>query len=319
MADVKLRIGTRASPLAVAQAREVARLLAEAHGWDVPREDAAGGAVEIVKITTTGDRVRDRPLAAIGGKGLFTKEIEKALVAGEVDLAVHSMKDMPAELPPGLVIAAVTGREDPRDAFIGGPAPRLTELPRGAVIGTCSLRRKAQVLTLRPDFRVVDLRGNVQTRMGKVESGELAGTLLALAGLRRLGLERHASEVVAAEHVLPAIGQGTLCLETRADDERTRALLEAVHHAPTAVATAAERAFLARLGGSCRMPVAGLAEVNGEKVYFRGAVYQPDGSRAFSAERAGDSADAARMGRDAADEIRARAGSDFLAAFVAAQ
>ncbi|MFW6027431.1 MAG: hydroxymethylbilane synthase [bacterium] len=317
MPDVKVKIGTRASPLAVEQARNVAQLLAEAHGWE-PGPGDGGGPAGIVKITTTGDRVRDRPLAAIGGKGLFTKEIEKALITGEVDLAVHSMKDMPAELPPGLVIAAVPQREDPRDAFIGGPAPRLLDLPRGAVIGTCSLRRKAQALILRPDFRVVDLRGNVQTRLGKVESGELDGTMLALAGLKRLGLEGRANEVVAASHMLPAAGQGTLCIEIRADDERTRALLEPIHHAPTGVATAAERAFLARLGGSCRMPVAGLAEVSGERVHFRGAVYAPDGSCAFAAERIGAASDAALLGRDAANEIYAKAGSKFMAAFAAA-
>jgi hydroxymethylbilane synthase len=317
MGNTRLKIGTRASPLAVAQAREIARRLAAAHGWEPP-EDEEGGAVEIVRMTTTGDAIRDRPLAAIGGKGLFTKEIEKALISGEVDLAVHSMKDMPAELPPGLVISAVVEREDPRDAFIGGPAPRLAELPQGAVIGTCSLRRRAQVLTLRPDFHVVDLRGNVQTRLGKVESGALDGTLLALAGLKRLGLEHHASDVVSADEMLPAIGQGCICIETREDDERTRTLLEPIHHTPTGTAMAAERAFLARLDGSCRTPIAGLARVDGDRVHFRGAVYAPDGSRVFRAERSGPAADAARMGRDAAGEIRTKAGAGFLAAFATA-
>lgn len=312
MTHAKLKIGTRASPLALAQSRQIAQALAEAHGWEPPPGED-GGPVELVRITTTGDRVRDRSLAAIGGKGLFTKEIEQALLDGAVDLAVHSLKDMPSELPPGLVIAAVIEREDPRDAFVGGAAPRLAELPKGAAVGTGSPRRRAQLLALRPDLHVTDLRGNVHTRLERVRSGALDGTLLALAGLRRLGLEGEATEIMPPENMLPAVGQGVICVETRADDGKTRALLELIHHAPTAVAVAAERAFLARLDGSCRTPIAGLAEARGGEVRLRGAVYAPDGRRVFTAARSGAAADAERLGREAADEIRHRAGADVLA------
>lgn len=314
--DRPIRIGTRGSALALIQARMVGDALAEAHGLG-PEE--AARLIDIVPISTTGDRMRDRALATIGGKGLFTKEIEQALLDHAVDLAVHSMKDMPVDQPPGLAIAGFLERDDPRDAFVGGPAPDLAGLPRGATVGTSALRRKAQFLMVRPDLCVTGLRGNVETRIAKVESGELAGTALALAGLHRLGLEGRATQVMPPETMLPAIGQGAICIECREKDDRMRALLVAVTHSPTATVLAAERAFLARLDGSCRTPIAGLAEIGGDgRLRFRGALYLPDGSRVFAASRLGDPSDAAAMGHDAAGEVRAQAGSGYEAALAAA-
>ncbi len=305
MAAVKLRIGTRGSPLALWQAHEVRRLLMAAHGLT---EDA----IAIAVIKTSGDRIQDRPLSDFGGKGLFTKEIEEALLERSIDLAVHSMKDVATVLPEGLVIPCLLPREDPRDALISPTAKSLAELPKGAVVGTSSLRRQSQVRHVRPDLKVVSLRGNVDTRLRKIAEGEADATLLALAGLKRLGLEARAAAILSTDEMLPAVAQGAIGIEVRADDAKTRALLEPLHHADTGVCIAAERAFLARLDGSCRTPIAALAELSGGKLQFRGAIYAIDGSATFGDKRSGPPSTAERMGVEAAEDILAAAGNDFL-------
>jgi hydroxymethylbilane synthase len=304
--DVILRLGTRGSPLALAQARMVRQAIASAHGFDPER-------IELKVIRTSGDRIQDRPLSEAGGKGLFTKEIEEALLAGAIDLAVHSSKDMPTVLPAGLVLAAFLEREDARDAFVSRKAKSLAELARGAVVGTASLRRQALVKRMRPDLSVAPLRGNVETRLRRLDEGVADATLLALAGLKRLGIADVATAVLDLEAFLPAVGQGAVGIETRADDARTRTLLEPVNHADTAIALAAERAFLAVLDGSCRTPIAGHATVSAGHLRFRGMILKPDGSEAFETTRAGGIADAAKLGADAGAELKARAGPDFLA------
>jgi hydroxymethylbilane synthase len=300
-----LRLGTRGSPLALAQARMVREALAMAHGFEPE-------AIELVVIRTTGDRIHDRPLADAGGKGLFTKEIEEALLDGRIDLAVHSSKDMPTVLPPGLVLAAFLEREDPRDAFISRKANTLADLPRSAAVGTSSPRRQALVRRMRADLRVVDLRGNVETRLRKLDAGEADATLLALAGLKRLGLTDVATRVLEVDEFLPAVGQGAIGIETRADDGKTRTLLDAINHADTAAALVAERAFLAALDGSCRTPIAGHATIAGGTLRFRGMIVKPDGGEAFEAARSGPVRDAEALGTDAGRELRARAGADFF-------
>ena len=282
--------------------------------------DALAGAhrieperIEIHPIRTTGDRVQDRPLVEAGGKGLFAKEIEEALAARAVDLAVHSAKDMPATLPEGLMLAAFLKREDARDVFVSRKAGTLGDLPRGATVGTSSPRRQALTRRARPDLRVVDLRGNVETRLRKLEEGVADATLLALAGLKRLGLEEAATKVLELDEFLPAVAQGAICIETRADDEATRAMLVPIDDPDTAIAIAAERAFLAALDGSCRTPIAGHATLSAGQVHFRGMIVKPDGSEAFETERRGSASEAARLGDDAGRELRRRAGADFFA------
>lgn len=302
-----LRIGSRGSPLALAQAREVQGRLAAAGGLDAER-------IEIKVIRTTGDRIQDRPLSEAGGKGLFTKEIEEALLSNAIDLAVHSTKDMTTVLPPGLVLTAFLPREDARDAFISRKAASLQQLPPGAVIGTASLRRQALVKRLRPDLAVVPLRGNVETRLRKIEAGEADATLLAAAGLKRLGLLAAATAILDLDDFLPAVGQGAIGIETRADDGATRALVAKIGDADTSTAVAAERAFLTVLDGSCRTPIAGHARVDRGVVRFRGMIVKPDGSVAFEALREGPAAQAAALGADAGRELKARAGSDFFKA-----
>jgi hydroxymethylbilane synthase len=314
-----LRIGSRGSPLALAQAREVQGRLAAAGGLDAER-------IEIKVIRTTGDKIQDRPLTEAGGKGLFTKEIEEALLSGAIDLAVHSTKDMTTVLPPGLVLAAFLPREDARDAFISRPLPTLPhsrgragvgallELAAGAVVGTASLRRQALVKRLRPDLAVVPLRGNVETRLRKLEAGEADATLLAVAGLKRLGLISAATAILELDDFLPAVGQGAIGIETRADDAATRSLVAEIGDPDTATAVAAERAFLAVLDGSCRTPIAGHARIDRDVVRFRGMIVKPDGSEAFEARREGPVAQAAELGADAGRELKARAGADFFRA-----
>ncbi len=304
-----VRIGTRGSPLALAQA-EMTRAALAATTPDL----AEAGAVEVVVIKTTGDRVLDRPLAEIGGKGLFTKEIEEALLDRSIDLAVHSMKDVPTALPPGLVIAAMLPREDPRDALIAGDCRRIADLPEGAVIGTASLRRAAQLLVLRPDLRVITFRGNVQTRLRKLEEGEVAATFLAMAGLKRLGLESAASAALEPEEMLPAVAQGAVGIEAREDDEPTLELLARIDHAVTFRRVVAERAFLAALEGSCRTPIAALAELDGDSLTFRGLVARPDGSGLRRTERRASAADAEVVGAVAGAEIRAGLPADYFSA-----
>jgi hydroxymethylbilane synthase len=301
-----LRIGSRGSPLALAQAREVKDRLLAAAGLDAER-------IEIKAIRTTGDAIQDRPLAEAGGKGLFTKEIEEALLSGAIDVAVHSAKDLPTVLPAGLILAGFLPREDVRDAFISRKAKSLRELARGAVVGTASLRRLAMVKRLRPDLEVVTLRGNVETRLRKLDAGAADATLLAVAGLKRLGLLAAATAILEVDEFLPAVGQGAIAIETRADDGATRELVAAVDDRDTAAALAVERAFLGVLDGSCRTPIGGHARVSSGTLRFRGMIVMPDGSAAFEVLREGAREHAAELGADAGRELRRRAGADFFA------
>jgi hydroxymethylbilane synthase len=302
-----LRIGTRGSPLALAQARLAQLRLAAGHP-----ALAEPGAVEIVPIRTSGDRMSAANIADAGGKGLFTREIEDALLAGTVDVAVHSMKDMPARLPDGLIIAALLPREDPRDALIAPGAARLADLPRGARVGTSSLRRAAILLHRRGDLSVVPFRGNVDTRLKKLAAGEVDATVLAYAGLRRLDRAAEASCVLETDEMLPSPCQGAIGLECRESDARVRQMLDVVTDAPTAVCIAAERAMLAAIDGSCRTPFAGLAELADGEVRVRGLVIRPDGSELIEASRRGPAREAASIGRDLGAELKRRAGPDFF-------
>ena len=303
----KIRIGTRGSKLALAQAHQLRDRLIAAH--DLSPDD-----FDVIIIKTTGDIITDKPLAEFGGKGLFTKEIEDALIAAEIDLAVHSMKDMPTKLPKGLEISCLLPREDVRDAFISPKSPRLKALPQGAVLGTSSLRRQAQVKQLRPDLRIITYRGNVDTRLRKLDEGAADATLLAFAGLRRLGLEDRVTALIETDEMLPAIAQGAIGVETRIGDERMGACLAPLHHEETSICVSAERAFLAELDGSCRTPIAGLATLDGEALRFRGQILLPDGSRSYEAERAGSAGDAIEMGIDAAQDLVKSAGPGFFRA-----
>jgi len=301
-----LKIGTRGSLLALAQAHEVRDRLVAAHG--VPLED-----IEIIVIKTTGDRVQDRPLSEIGGKGLFTKEIEEALYDGSIDIAVHSMKDMPTELPPGMEIAALLPREDARDAFLSPKAKDLMGLDQGAVVGSSSLRRAAQIKRLRPDIEVVNFRGNVQTRLKKLESGIVDATLLAYAGLKRLGIEHEVTSLIETTDMLPAVAQGAIGIEIKSDDDNARTVIASLNDDQTETCVAAERAFLKVLDGSCQTPIAGYAEVKNATVIFSGMILKPDGLESFSCRREGGADEAAALGRDAGTELKVRAGPDFLA------
>ena len=295
-----LRIGTRSSPLALAQAHMVRAALLAA-------EPALGGdAVEIVAVSTKGDRIQDRTLAEIGGKGLFTEEIEAGLLDGSLHMAVHSMKDMPTRLPDGLLIGAVLPRADPRDALIARGPRSIAELPRGAVVGTASLRRQAQLRAARPDLVVVPLRGNVQTRLRKLDAGEVQATLLAMAGLIRLGLEAEVSAALSTDEMLPAVAQGAIGIECRVDDAELRGLLDRINHAATMTAITAERAFLMVLDGSCRTPIAALAELDGEALRLRGLVASIDGRAVDRIEAEGSAADAAALGSATGERLRAR-------------
>jgi hydroxymethylbilane synthase len=300
-----IRIGTRGSPLALAQAREVQQRLEAAHG-------AGAFAIEIHAIHTTGDRIQDRPLSEAGGKGLFTKEIEEALLEGRVDLAVHSMKDMPTVLPTGLAVTCYLPREDVRDAFISAKAGTLAELPAGSVVATSSLRRQAQARHLRPDLRIAEMRGNVETRLRKLAEGQGDATLLAMAGLKRLGLVDRVTAPVPVEEMLPAVAQGAIGVEVREGDEAAARMLGAINHEPTALAVTAERAFLAKLEGSCRTPIAALGELVGGRFQFRGMILTPDGNQAHAARREGRPAEAVKLAVDAAEELLAKAGPGFL-------
>jgi len=307
MAPPLLRLGTRGSPLALAQAAEVKARLAAAHP-----ELAADDAITIVAIRTTGDRPSERSLAEQGGKGLFTKEIEEALLAGTIDIAVHSLKDMPTALPDGLVLSCHLPREDPRDALIARDAGSIAALPRGAAIGTASLRRKAQLLHRRPDLKVVPLRGNIGTRLGKLASGECAATLLAVAGLKRLGRDDCISAVLTPEEMLPAVGQGVIAIEIRADDQRAYDFLSPIDDATTACCAIAERALLEVLDGSCRTPIAALATLNAGLLALDAMVIWPDGRTLHQTRREGSAREAELLGADAGAELRARAGPDFF-------
>ena len=302
-----LVIGTRGSPLALAQAHETQGRLGEARGWTVEQ-------LPLSIIKTTGDAIQDRPLSEAGGKGLFTKELDIALLDGSIDIAVHSAKDLPTALPDGLVIAGYLPREDVRDAFISIKAAHWRDLPRGAVVGSASLRRQAQLRRLRPDLEMTLLRGNVGTRLAKLERGEVDATLLAMAGLRRLGLTEHVTAVLEPDDFLPAVGQGAIAIATRAGDDRVAAAIAPILDPPTGHALAAERAFLAVLDGSCRTPIAGHARLVDDAIEFRGLVLRPDGSDSLDVVRRGAVADAAALGRDAGLALRGRMPPDFLAA-----
>ena len=306
MDDRKLLIGTRGSPLALWQANHVRALLIAAHSLG---EDA----VALEPITTSGDRIRDKPLRDFGGKGLFTKEIDEALLGKMVDLAVHSMKDLPTELPPGISIAALLPRGDVRDAFISARGESLAALPPGAVVGSSSLRRQAQVKRLRPDLQTIDLRGNVETRLKKLEQGIVDATLLALAGLERLGVTGHVTSVLPTDEMLPAVAQGAIGVSCRSDDVETRELLQALNDASTATAVACERAFLGELDGSCRTPIAGLAEIADGTLRFRGLVLTPEGTKWHEIEQRGLPSDAVSIGASSGRELLALAGPNFLA------
>jgi hydroxymethylbilane synthase len=295
-----LRIGTRGSPLALVQAEEVKARLIAAHP-----DLAAPAAIEIVVIKTTGDQVQDRPLAEIGGKGLFTKEIEEALLAGSIDLAVHSMKDVPTVLPDGLEIPCLLAREDPRDVLISASGKPLADLPVGTVVGTASLRRQAQLKAQRPDLVMVPLRGNVGTRLAKIARGDAAATLLALAGLKRLGKADVATEILSVDQMLPAAAQGAIGVECRSADLATRDRLAAIHDTPTAICVAAERACLARLEGSCRTPIAIYAELLGDQLHLRALIATVDGSQVLRDDRRGIATNAVKIGTEAADRLLA--------------
>jgi hydroxymethylbilane synthase len=300
-----LKIGTRGSPLALAQAHETRARLSAA--FDLPED-----AFEIVVIKTTGDAVLDRPLKEIGGKGLFTREIEEDLLSGRIDIAVHSMKDMPVEQPGGLLLDCYLPREDVRDAFVSLTHGALADLPAGARVGTSSLRRRAQLMARRPDLEVVEFRGNVQTRMKKLENDVADATFLAMAGLRRLGMDAVVKSAISVEDVLPAVAQGAIGIERREADMRAADMLAAIHDGPTGQRLAAERAFLAGLDGSCETPIAGLAELDGGTLRLRGEILRPDGSEVIGDDRSAPIEDGAQLGAAMARDLRAQAGPDFF-------
>lgn len=300
-----LKIGTRGSPLALVQAAETrARLMA---AWDLPES-----AFEIVVIQTSGDRIQDRPLRLVGGKGLFTKEIEEQLLDGRIDIAVHSMKDMPTHQPDGLVLDTYLPREDVRDAFVSPTMLNISELPQGARAGTSSLRRRAQLLNFRPDLEVVEFRGNVHTRLKKLDNRLASCTFLAMAGLNRLNVTGIGANAIDTEDMLPAVGQGAIGIERRSADEVTGNFLKPLNDVETEKRLVVERAFLATLDGSCQTPIAGLAVIEGSELILRGEVLRPDGTEKLSGIRIGSIADGVDMGHDLATYLLSQAGPDFF-------
>ncbi len=300
-----LRIGTRGSPLALWQAHEVRRCLMAA--FDLPE-----AAFAIVVIKVMGDQIQDRALKDIGGKGLFTREIEDALLDGSIDIAVHSMKDMPTLQPEGLILDCYLPREDVRDAFVSPGVARLADLPLGAVVGSSSLRRRAQLALRRPDLKLVEFRGNVQTRIRKLEEGVAVATFLAMAGLNRLGMAHMARGAIEVEEMLPAVAQGAIGVERRLADSRVEALLAGIHDVATGRRLAAERAFLLKLDGSCETPIAGLAVLEGDQIWLRGEILRPDGSQSIPGEARGATSDAAALGTDLAARLLAQAPKGFF-------
>ena len=307
--SAKIKIGTRGSPLALAQANETRARLVAAH------DGLTEGDIEIIPIKTTGDSIRDRPLLLEGGKGLFTKEIEDLLLAGKIDLAVHSTKDMPAALPGGLILAAFLEREDPRDAFLSLGVASIKDLPKGAVIGTSSLRRQAQVLRLRPDLEIVPYRGNVETRIKKMKEGEVAAIFLAAAGLNRLGLGHEITALMSYEEMLPAPGQGAICIEAREGDKETARLLRPLNHEPTELAVRAERAVSLALGASCRMPLAAHASFSDNLVKARAALFSPDGKQAWTVAGKAHGENAEALGSQLGEELLKKADPDLIREF----
>lgn len=305
MPETPLRIATRKSPLAIWQAEHVAATLTRAN---------PGLQVELVGMSTQGDRILDSPLAKIGGKGLFVKELEQGMLEGRADIAVHSMKDVPVDLPQGLHLGVILEREDPRDAFVSAAHGGLSELPEGARVGTSSLRRQCQLRSRRPDLRIAPLRGNVNTRLAKLDGGEFDAIILAAAGLKRLGFEARIRAHLDPADSLPAIGQGAIGIECRADDERVNALIAPLHHGGTACCVRAERAMNRRLMGGCQVPIAGFAELEGGELWMRALVGEPDGSRVIRAERRGSSAEAEALGEALGEELLAGGAGAILAA-----
>ncbi|ABC24362.1 hydroxymethylbilane synthase [Rhodospirillum rubrum] len=308
----KLRIGTRGSPLALAQTHQVRDLLIAANP-----DLGEPGAVTIEVIKTTGDAILDRPLSELGGKGLFTREIDDAMLAGTIDIAVHSMKDVPTYLPDGIVLPCMLEREDVRDAFLGRDHARLADLPEGSVVGTASLRRGAQILAMRPDIKVISFRGNVQTRLDKLARGEADATMLAIAGLNRLGMADKASSVLEIDEMLPAVAQGAVGVTCRAGDETAHRWLAPLNHRATQLCVEIERAFLTRLDGSCRTPIGGLARLKRVEdpsgtVFFRGMIIRTDGKVIHQTTREGLAADGIALGDDAGAELLAKAGPGFF-------
>ncbi|WP_339134389.1 MAG: hydroxymethylbilane synthase [Candidatus Electrothrix sp. GW3-4] len=298
-----LRIGTRASMLAVTQSTWVKKQIEQQH---------PNTKVELVKIVTKGDKIQDVPLAKVGGKGLFVKEIEDALLEKRVDLAVHSMKDVPAELPEGLQVAIVPEREIPQDAFVSVSYKDVDDLPQGAVIGTSSLRRKSQLSCLRPDLEIRDLRGNLDTRLRKLDEGEYDAIILAGAGLNRLGMQRRITALFTSKQMLPAIGQGSLGIELRMDDTELLDGLQFLHNRDTAVTVAAERAFLLRLEGGCQVPIAGFATVDNDTITLTGLIASLDGKTILKEQLSGTAADAEKIGVTLAEILLDRGGKAIL-------
>jgi hydroxymethylbilane synthase len=304
----KLRIGTRGSPLALKQTGQVVELLKSLHlALQGP------GAIEIVVIRTTGDREQSRLLSEIGGKGLFTKELDEAMLRGEIDIAIHSMKDMPTFMPEGIMLHAITERLDSRDAFISQKAKNISELPEGATIGTASLRRKAQLLNLRPDLNIIPIRGNIDTRLNKIIAGEVDATLLAYAGLKRLEKEDVIMSIIDSNEMLPAVGQGILAATCREDDLRANTFITSLVHPATTLAVLAERAMLALLDGSCHTPIAGQAQfTSDEEITLRGLVLRPDGLEKAEITLTGSAIEAERLGTRVAERLILEAGPSIL-------
>ena len=300
-----LRIGTRGSPLALAQAYETRERLSIAFGLSL-------NSFEIVVIKTTGDKVLNRPLKEVGGKGLFTKEIEEALLQESIDIAVHSMKDMPVQQPDGLILDTFLPREDVRDAFVSRIHKSLADIPEGATVGTSSLRRKAQLMSKRPDLKIVEFRGNVQTRLKKLDDGVAECTFLAVAGLNRLKMEDIITAPISTDEMLPAVAQGAIGIERREKDIKVATMLEAIHNSTTGLLLSAERAFLEALDGSCETPIAGLAEFKNENLRFRGEILKTDGSEVYSDEQVVSKEDATLVGIEMAHKLLSQAGNDFF-------
>jgi len=303
-----IKIGTRASPLAMAQTREAIRMLSMAFP-----ELAEDGAIETVTISTTGDQVQDRALAELGGKGLFSKELDRAMIDGDIDVAVHSLKDLETVFPAGIVLAAVMEREDVRDVLISASGKTLDELLKGAVVGTASLRRRAQLMARRPDLKCVLIRGNVQTRLKKLAAGEVDATLLALAGLNRLGMTNHVTEILDPDVLLPAVGQGAIGITCRKDDLRMQEYVGVLNHKQTAICVAAERAMLKALDGSCRTPIGGLATLNEDgTLHLVGRIGHEDGSGLIECIKTANWEDGIALGQEVGDDLRARADPGLL-------
>lgn len=298
-----LRIATRKSPLALWQAEEVSRLLKHYHS-DIK--------IELVTMVTQGDKILDTPLAKIGGKGLFVKELETGMLEGTADIAVHSMKDVPMAFPEGLHLSVVLEREDPTDAFVSNTFEYFDDLPLNAKVGTCSLRRQTQIRERRPDLEILDLRGNVNTRLAKLDNGEYDAIILASAGLKRLGFDKRITHRISTQDSLPAVGQGAIGIECRSDDERINKLLEPLNHQETAIRVAAERAQNNRLNGGCQVPIGGYAELDNGQIHIRGLIGYPDGSKIFRAERTGSPEEAEALGTAVAEDLLSQGGDKVL-------